>query len=252
MIFFVGLHQPHNAINFDRCMISIKRLARRKGNFVVNQWMLDSGAFTELRDHGRYRDSPEVYASQIIRWAECGELVSASAQDYLCEPFILAKTGLTIAQHQQLTIDRYDALRALVPEHIHIMPVLQGYMPSQYIDHLAQYGQRIYPGMWVGVGSVCKRQRKPSEIAAVLRPIKAARPDIQLHGFGAKTIALDNPEVRSLLHSADSMAWSSAAYWEGRDANDWREAEGFRQRIETAPPVKTLPMDQYWSNEYVS
>ncbi len=29
--------------------------------------ILDSGAFTELATHGRYRDPPEVYAEQITR-----------------------------------------------------------------------------------------------------------------------------------------------------------------------------------------
>jgi hypothetical protein len=41
--------------------------------------------------------------------------------------------------------------------------------------------------------------------------IKNERPDLRLHGFGLKTTALADPLVRSMLWSADSMAWSFAA-----------------------------------------
>ena len=40
---------------------------------------------------------------------------------------------------------------------VYIMPVLQGYKPEEYIEHLNMYGSRPSLGAWVGVGSVCKR-----------------------------------------------------------------------------------------------
>ena len=46
--FFIGLDHPANAWPFLRCMISANTLRNRKGPFRVNQWILDSGAFTEL------------------------------------------------------------------------------------------------------------------------------------------------------------------------------------------------------------
>src|SRR5690349_17486581 len=103
--FYIGLHQPCDAHRFARCMVSVKRLRDRVGDFAVDEWMLDSGAFTELRDFGRYRDDVEVYAAQVNRWRRCGRLVAASSQDYMCEPFILQKTGMGIAEHQRLTIE---------------------------------------------------------------------------------------------------------------------------------------------------
>jgi hypothetical protein len=86
-------------------------------------------------------------------------------------------------------------------------------------------------GAYVGVGSVCKRDARPASILAVLHAILSVRPDLRLHGFGLKTTALTCAPIADLLYSADSMAWSFAARWEGRNANDWREAETFRQRI---------------------
>lgn len=95
------------------------------------------------------------------------------------------------------------------------------------------YGGRLAPGAWVGVGSVCKRQSKPAAIMSVLRAILDERPDLRLHGFGVKVTSLAEGAIRDSLYSADSMAWSYRARIEGRNGNDWREAERFVRSIET-------------------
>jgi hypothetical protein len=230
--FYVGLHQPSDARHFARCMVSVKRLERRVSDFQVGEWMMDSGAFTELRDHGCYRASPEDYAGQVVRWSRVGNMVAAVSQDFMCEPFILERTGLTVADHQRLTIERYDAIRELAGSATYVLPVLQGYRPSEYLDHLRQYGDRLAAGQWVGVGSVCKRNADLREVERVLVTIHRARPDLLLHGFGMKVTALRSSLVRGCLHSADSMAWSFAARREGRDQNDWREAAAYAARVE--------------------
>lgn len=236
MRFFVGLHQPSDARHFAASMISVNRLRTRKAAFAVGgPWMMDSGAFTTIATHGGYPESVEQYAAEIRRWACNGELVCAVAQDFMCEPFMLAKTGLTLEEHQRLTISRYDSLTACDVGGVYIMPVLQGYSPEDYVRHIAMYGDRLKPGMWVGVGSVCKRNGDARAIEAVLLAIKAVRPDLRLHGFGLKTTALGSGLVRELLWSADSMAWSFSARKQGRNANDWREAQAFVARIDLMP-----------------
>lgn len=253
MQFYVGLHQPSDARHVDRCMVSYARLRGRRSDFPARAWMLDSGAFSELTRHGAYRDAPEVYARAVGRWAGCGQLQAAVSQDWMCESFVLAATGLSLADHQRLTIERYDALRALVPPSIHLMPVIQGYLPQQYATHVTAYGDRLRPGMWAGVGSVCKRNGRPGDAAAVLRAVHQARPDLRFHAFGLKLTALESAEVRGLLHSADSMAWSYAARRDGRDANDWREAVAYAARVAggARPPV-ALPMDALWRTGYAA
>ena len=72
--------------------------------------MMDSGGFTELSTHGRWRASPQQYADEINRWKDNGNLVAAVIQDLMCEPFILHKTGLTIEDHQKITVARYARL----------------------------------------------------------------------------------------------------------------------------------------------
>jgi hypothetical protein len=224
-------------------MVSINRLRERRSDFRVQEWMLDSSAFTEVAKHGGFMTSVTEYADLIQRWARCGRLVAAVGQDYMCEPFALAATGLTIPDHQRLTIERYDALRELV-DGVYVMPVLQGYRPAEYSQHVRDYGERLAHGAWVGVGSVCKRNGTPSAIVAVLAAIRAARPDLRLHGFGVKYTALNDATVRGQFASADSMAWSFAARREGRDANDWREAVAFANRVETAAAsVRQLGLD---------
>lgn len=243
MMFYVGLHQPADAKHFERAFISVNRIRRRKKPVGARAWIMDSGAFTEISKFGEYRHSVEEYAAEINRWADDPTLVAVVSQDYMCEPFILEKTGLTVLDHQRLTIERFDALREKVDPRIYVMPVLQGYAVEDYLRHLEMYGDRLPHGAYVGIGSVCKRNTDISAIEAILTAIKRVRPDLRLHGFGLKTTALSSWVVRDCLYSADSMAWSFAARRQGRNANDWREAMAFVRRIEIVP--FQLTMDLY-------
>lgn len=230
----------NHAQHFDCSFISVNRLRGRKSPFAVGDWIMDSGAFTEIATHGKYRHPVSEYAEQIKRWRNCGNLLAAVGQDYMCEAHMLAKTGLTVADHQRLTIERYDALIAEGCG-VYIMPVLQGYAPEDYVSHLRQYGERIASDAWVGVGSVCKRNGDPRAIERVLFAIKSERPDLRLHGFGLKSTALGSPLVRELLWTADSMAWSFAARKArrhgdpSRDQNCWKEARRWVDSIVLRP-----------------
>jgi len=239
VIFFPGLHQPSDAQHFDRAFISVNRLRGRSSDFTVRDWIMDSGAFTEVARHGGYRHGVERYAFDIGRWSRCGNLLAAAAQDYMCEPFVIARTGLDLATHQRLTIERYDALLGCDP-HTYILPALQGYAPADYVRHVDAYGQRLAAGAWVGVGSICKRNASVGSVEAVLRAIRGVRPDLRLHGFGLKITALQSDAVRHALYSADSMAWSFNARMQGRNANDWREAARFERRVSTSPTQRSL------------
>lgn len=229
--FFTGLHNVKDAQNFDAAFISRNRLRTRKAPFVVGDWIMDSAAFSTILTHGGYPDPVDEYAEQIRRWSKNGNLLAAVAQDYMCEPHMLAITGMTVEQHQRLTIERYDALMACDTGGVYIMPVIQGYSPQEYAYHVQLYGDRIKSDAWVGVGSVCKRNANPDLVAAVLIAIKRIRPQWKLHGFGIKKTALANSLVSHLLHTADSMAWSFNARKNGRNGNDWREAKVWTESI---------------------
>ncbi|TPN44414.1 hypothetical protein FJ981_27850 [Mesorhizobium sp. B1-1-4] len=246
--FFVGLHQPSDAQHFDLCCISINRVRGRKKPVDCVEVIIDSAAFTELNLHGGYRHGVEEYAAELYRlhMTAVVKIIAAVAQDYMCEAFMLEKTKAagasdgTVADHQRLTIERYDALKAEVDRLFNggcpfpIMPVLQGYSPADYVRHVRMYGDRLTPGMWVGVGSVCKRNGDPIAIVNVLSAIHSVRPDLLLHGFGIKQTSLEHAGVRELLYSADSMAWSFAARRQGRNGNSWQEAKSFAVRVQAA------------------
>ena len=169
----------------------------------------------------------------------------------MCEKHMLEKTGLTVPEHQRLSVERYDDLLRCDVGGVYIMPVLQGYAPADYVRHIEMYGDRLprgevirdedgkiikRTGPWVGVGSVCKRNGDPAAIEDVLMTILAARPDLRLHGFGVKLTALRSAVVQDALHTADSMAWSYAARIEGRNGNCPKEAQRYSDRIDAITP----------------
>jgi hypothetical protein len=232
MVFYPGIHHPHIAHHFPRVMVSVNTLRRRRGPFDVNDWLMDSGAFTQILKHGGYTESPDAYIAEIIRWSTNGNPLAAVSQDMMVEPAMLERTGLTVEEHQRLTLERYDRIRDNTPTSVHILPVLQGYDPAEDVEHIRQYGDRLTPGMRVGVGSVCKRNGNRSAVGAVLGTSKTERPDLRLHGFGLKLTALGNENVRENLGSSDSIAWSFGAWKAGRDPNDWREAMSYVRRVE--------------------
>lgn len=229
-MFYVGLDSPNHAEHFARAFISVNAVRGRKKPVPSKDWILDSGAFREIEQYGCYRHEPAEYAAEVNRLAAINPgLKIAVSQDYMCEEWILAKSGLTVADHQRLTVERYDALLPLI--NVYLMPVLQGYSLESYLDHVEQYGDRLRLGAYVGLGSVCKRNIDTRQVEAIVVAIKKRRPDLYLHGFGLKKTALFSALVRDNLHSADSMAWSFHARKNGRNQHDWREALAFVQAI---------------------
>jgi len=221
-------------------MISHNVIRDRVSDFAVNEWLLDSGAFTQISKHGEFQVSASTYATDIERWAQCGDLRAAVSQDYMCEPDVLAVTGADVEAHQRQTVDRYKTIREAVDDSIHVMPVLQGWDATDYVRHIQLYGGLLKTGMWVGVGSVCKRNSHPADVEWVLSAVKSERPDLRVHGFGVKSTALRRPAIREMLHSSDSMAWSYRARRQGRDANDIQEAIQFASEIRE--PQTTTPL----------
>jgi hypothetical protein len=240
--FYVGVHHPRLAWpltlrGFRVCVSANVLRGRAYGVPFLGSdepWLLDSGAFTQVALQGGFSQSPSAYAAMIRQFAGTG-LIAASTQDYMCERLALKATGLTVARHQVLTIERFDAIRDAGTDRVHLLPVLQGRSPDDYRRHLEGYGDRIGRGAWVGVGSLCKRQGDPALIAAILDAILLDRPDLRLHGFGCKRTSLLDPQVRRRLASADSMAWSYAARFEGRDQNAWDEAGRFALGVGGCP-----------------
>lgn len=174
---------------------------------------VDSGGFSELSMHGTWTVSPQDYVARVRRYVEeIGRIRWAAIQDWMCEPDIIKKTGLSVEEHQRRTVDSLVTLRSLAPE-LPWVPVLQGWACGDHERHLEMYFERgfdLRDEPIVGIGSVCRRQDtlRVSTTISVLSKVCG----LKLHGFGFKTKGLEG--LSGVLASADSLAWSLAARYE--------------------------------------
>jgi hypothetical protein len=207
-MFYLGTHEPAWLKRLEvPLFISRVRLARRKSfPQALGRWALDSGGFTQLHKHGRWNLSVADYVSEVRRYAnEIGNLDWVAPQDWMCEPTAREMTGLSVARHQELTVENFlelrDALGMLV------IPVLQGWDFDDYgrcVDLYHKHDVCLEEEPVIGLGSVCRRDsdRQITQIIEALYPLN-------LHAFGVKGKAYVANE--HLLTSADSMAWSYQA-----------------------------------------
>lgn len=204
MVNWLGMLEVPLFLSFHRLRERKKALPRAKG-----PWALDSGGFTELSQKGNWTIPAEEYADKTITFLEqAGSLDFAAIQDWMCEPIVRAKTGMTTGEHQRLTCLSYCELRRIAPA-VPWAPVIQGWEFDDYLRHVEEWRRwqvdlREQP--IVGLGSVCRRQdtRLAEDLVRVL-----SREGIKLHLFGFKMGGLGR--CHEWAKSSDSLAWSFAA-----------------------------------------
>lgn len=206
--FWLGTHMP-NWLSSARVplFLSARRMRRyQKHHKAAAPWALDSGGFSELGLWGEWRTTPAQYVREVRAWSvEVGMMAWAAPQDWMCEPIMLAKTGLNVPEHQRRTVASFLTLRELAPEQPWA-PVLQGWNVGDYVTHARAYeaaGVDLTAHPVVGVGSVCRRQAT-GEAVEIFSTLAGA--GLRLHGFGVKTQGL--PTCAPFLVSADSQGWS--------------------------------------------
>jgi len=219
--YFLGVHRPHWLALSSQSLFVSHRTLRERSTLPRARapWALDSGGFSELSLFGGWQTTPREYVAAVRRYAtEIGSLEFASQQDWMCEPTMLKRTGLTVEEHQRRTIANYLELRELAPE-LPWMPVVQGWAWTDYLRHIEQWqaaGVELDQLPRVGVGSVCRRS-SALQISVILTQM--ASEGLKVHAFGVKVQGLR--DVGGLLASADSMAWSYAARREARHLSAW-------------------------------
>lgn len=196
--------------------ISHRRLApRHTYPRAIGPWALDSGGYTELNMYGGWRTSVEEYVEAVADYSVLiGGLEWAAPMDWMCEPHVIEKTGLSVREHQERTVENFLELRGRGP----FIPVLQGQTLEDYEACIGLYeaaGADLRACELVGLGTVCRRQREP-EIARIVHELGVH--GLRMHGFGMKSRGL--ARVGHVLASADSMAWSTAGRmeWQHRKA----------------------------------
>jgi hypothetical protein len=222
VLFLLGSHQPGWLARAGVALfVCDRRLAPyRRLPVAAAPWALDSGGFTELQKYGRWTVTPAEYAARVRRYRdECGRLLWAAPQDWMCEPIVInggragravfAGTHLPVAEHQRRTVANYLRLRDLAPD-LPWIEVVQGGTRDEYercADLYEAAGIDLTAAPLVGVGSVCRRQGT-AEVHRIIAALHA-RGITRLHGFGVKTLGLGR--YGHLLTSADSLAWSEDA-----------------------------------------
>lgn len=174
------------------------------------RYAIDSGAYIAL-DGGNeavpwFRDD-DTYGGMVARFADNSGYPPdfCAPRDWPCEPNVRAKTGLSVREHQEFTLDSYLWLTQEFPW-IEWIPVLQGWEPHEHVVHAHMYedaGVDLAAAARVGIGSICRRGHLPGIVEVIEQFADAG---YRMHGFGIKTTAL--PVIGHLLRSADSMAWS--------------------------------------------
>lgn len=209
--FYLGTHRPYWLPKTTVPLFISHRTLKdyKKLPVAAGTWALDSGGFTEINLYGEWRTTPAEYVRAVRRYAsEVGRLAWASRQDWMNEPVVLAKTGLTVEEHQRRTVDNYLELRTLAPD-LPFIPVIQGWLPDDYLrcaDLYDEAGIDLVAEKIVGVGTVCRRQDS-TQGDLILTGL--AERGLSLHGFGVKLNGLRR--YAHALTSADSMAWSYGA-----------------------------------------
>lgn len=226
--FYVGMFNLYDCHLFDRSFVSANRLWKRRSLFKVNDWIMDSGAFSEIEKHGKFIHPKEEYLDVYLKFLP-DFFVS---QDYLV---FSQDSQQVIKNKQRETIERFEWFRSKTDK---VIPVIHGNTPKEYIEHLKAYD---FPqNAYIGVGSLV-----PKGIGLktwILEEVKSKRPDLRLHCFGFKKTELLNQRIRKLVYSADSMAWSFIARMNGRSPHDPNEAKAFEQEILNDHPTDPLPL----------
>ena len=223
-----------------RC-VSRNRLASYRGRRVPRSRgpvLLDSGGFSELKQHGRWRLGPAEYIGEVRRLIDelgSDQVVGIAQQDWMCEDEVInggvTKDGVFVGTrsaldpdgrlsleemvylHQRLTVDNLVQLRTLAPD-LPIFPVLQGRSLRHYLRHTAMFtaaGVSFLDEPVVGLGSVCRRQGT-HEVARIVGSL--VRSGFRLHGFGVGVQGLSL--YGHAIVSSDSDAWSYAGRRAGR------------------------------------
>jgi hypothetical protein len=257
MIFYLGTHEVHWLEKVDvPLMVSRNRLSLRRHLPTARApWVLDSGGFTELQQHGTWRIDAGTYAKEIARYvSDVGRMDWAAPQDWMCEPAIIhggtfkgvrfTGTHLSVAEHQARTVANYCDLRALDAP---VIPVLQGFTLGDYercADLYDAAGIDLTAQPVVGLGSVCRRENT-DEIGEIVAAMLAR--GIRCHGFGCKEGAVRR--YGEMLASADSLAWSyggrrrgTCTHLKSRCANHLHWALEWRESILSAPQGGTVQL----------
>lgn len=181
----------------------------------IDRLFIDSGGYSFMKGMGEFETTNKEY----LRFISEHKPELWALRDYPCEPDVLEEHDRTVENHQRMTTDRHRELLNLYEDPNYSVPgqpvaVLQGWRVDNYLRHLDQMKDAGTLTQYVGIGSVCRRNRE-SEIREIVLRVSEALPAWvdRLHAFGVKGSVLKFPDVRAALSSADSQSYEMQAQW---------------------------------------
>jgi len=170
-----------------------------------NLVFVDSGAFQLF---GKYKDYPFT-PQQYINFISKVKPNYYASMDYPCEQFVRQKIGVTVKQAVDKTIENLTKLIDTQVEKSTLVPVIQGWEPSDYVYCIDRLKEQGMLKEYMGIGTLCRRGKTP-EILKIIKVVKNELPAwVKLHGFGVKISILKHPMSYKLLTSCDSASWVS-------------------------------------------
>jgi hypothetical protein len=127
--FIIGVETPLQVFFSHHSFIySFQRLRKRKSLIDPDgrYFMMDSGAFSEISKNGKYTFTIDEYLSTVEKFNPD----SFVNMDFMCEPMILRMTGLTVKDHQKLTIENHIKIKEKLRDYnikSEFIGVLQGW-----------------------------------------------------------------------------------------------------------------------------
>lgn len=200
---YLGVDRSSFAEIVDHPMVSVRTVFNRKSKIITGkEWFLDSGAFTYLKNDGKFPFSYGKYLSVVQRqnpshWA---------CMDWCCEPTVLKSTGLNVLQHIGNTVENGRQLIDFDKDRF--VMVIQGWNVRDYltcIDYIKDYGLITKT---MGVGTICGRT-DAKMVWEIIKSIRYELPDqTEIHCFGLSLNLLKYKEIFDLIDSMDTFAWS--------------------------------------------
>lgn len=170
---------------------------------------LDSAGFVAMV---LYRGYPWTVA-EYVRLAASHPWAWWASMDYCCEREVAADREIVLQRMRdtvrQLKACQNAALEAGISAP---MPVLQGWLPEDYVRSFEWMLPLAVPDL-MGVGSVCRRPLGgPSGLMQVVTRLdRELPPGKKLHLFGVKGTAIGALAGHPRIASIDSLAWDAAA-----------------------------------------
>lgn len=164
---------------------------------------IDSGGFSFFSKWGEYPFDLSAY----LELADRENPQFLATRDYPCEPDALG--GNTI--RERINAGLANAIECQEHDRYPWVQVIQGYGLQDYqycCERIKDLGLRT-PLM--AIGSLCIR-KKVAEVRRILRVIRRAFPNQNLHGFGIDLRFLRDPYIREMLWSCDTQAWQFGDY----------------------------------------